>query len=224
MDFLKKKMKELMDDDKDEKKDKPSSGTQCQLRFCTPQLTFIEIPMEVLPVAHPVALAMASVQRPMTTTVEALPLLSNSNSTHPKVRVILLRVKVILPKATLSSSRTARDHPLSVLLRPMALLPQCLQAGLSNGTRIASDGSTSSRQPAARSGILPRICLQAPTLPRHQARLTTRPAAMTSAHSSATLMATRVMITLPLVMPPTRRRRRRTRTRATRPLCLPLQV
>ena len=179
---------------------------------------------------HLAVLVMVSARQPMTITVEGLlkvVIHRNSNTTHHRAKATLLRAlrkfRITLPRATINNSLMAKAplHPLA-LLRLMARLPPCLPVGLSNGTRIANGGSISSRPRGARSGTLPRICLQARTPRLRQALLTKRPAATMSVAFLGTLKDTKAMITHPLVTLPMRMRRRKTRVTQLR--CLLLQV
>ena len=151
--------------------------------------------------------------------------LPKTKATHPRDKVtrlrVLLRVKDIYPKDIRlkvklthpraihnSSLMAAPPHP-QVHQRRMVRPHRCHRAGLSNGIRTASDGSTLSKQLVARNGTLPRICPLVPMRHPQQAHPTCRQPVMMSAACSATPTATRDTTTRSLELPRTRLRRRR---------------
>ena len=114
MDFLKKKMKELLDDDD---KPKPQTGMYRLSSIDRPHhlLTRSKTHMEVLLVLRQLAmLAMGSAQQPTITTADLarVAIHRNSSNIHHRAKATLLRVplRVILLRDTLSSNHTVKEQ------------------------------------------------------------------------------------------------------------------
>lgn len=230
MDFLKKKMKELLDDD-DKKPEKKPEGTVFALHSVYRLLTHHQTHTKTHPTPRQAVHLTVSAAPQTHSTTKALPsaTIMHHNSMHRKATAILHKdkathhkVKAILPKAILNSRPTATVCHQSALQRPWAHPHQCPLAGYSNLIKAASGGTMLNKQPAVHNGTHLRIFLQARMRRRLRARRIRHPVVTTREDSLVTLMDTRGTT---ILRPATRRtRRRRRRTRATPPRCLQPQV
>jgi hypothetical protein len=216
MDFLKKKMKELLDDDdkkdksdKPEKPEKPAGMHQSVRRIQQFPNRDQRVTMnQTLPVGNPTAtmadlrrcrsILLASHRRVMVSIRHrAIPhkarpkdtiSLSTKAIRHSKVTVNLPRVTAHhKDTVNLKGGGSRRVHqPLRVPPHLTVPLPQCRLAGLRSGIRTVSVGTTSSRLQVARSGTLLLTCPRVPTLLLPPVLPTTQQLDTTSEVSSAT--------------------------------------